>query len=258
MTVGHIGFHKQNPDCWLTTDHVFFYLGIIENRFNIQSTLDLFSDITWHILKLKFFMYFKAFLTDRSNTFNDDFDKGVLQSILRSIDFGRPQGDDSPSENVYGMCINLIFGVCCSAYFGRFATWKSPFGCMWRRLDCTWQISLTVGRSVPARKAPIKHENVLSSVTTRVLFDSDGHGQSNRLNMFILMTIIIWYTSATHGPHKCTQFCYRSCFDSANQQISVDVWGPIVMGSYIITFFVENDICCMYVTLVRIPIWPPW
>ena len=25
---------------------------------------------------------------------------------------------------------------------------------------------------------------------------------------------------------------YRSCFDSANQQISVRLWGPIVMGPY--------------------------
>ena len=60
------------------------------------------------------------------------------------------------------------------------------------------------------------------------------------------MDIIIWYTPATHGPHKCTQICYRSCFDYANQQISVDVWGPVVRGPYI-QFFVSRKtyVACM-------------
>ena len=47
------------------------------------------------------------------------------------------------------------------------------------------------------------------------------------------------YHTITIGPHKCAKICWLSqntsdseCFDAANQQIWVHLWGPGVMGVY--------------------------
>ena len=82
--------------------------------------------------------------------------------------------------------------------------------------DIIWIVcgnSIVVGRSVSTSG---------SLITTRLLFDSDG-------NEKIKLIIIIWYTPIRLDPHKC----YCLCFDSANQQIFMDLWGPITMGLYI-------------------------
>ena len=49
------------------------------------------------------------------------------------------------------------------------------------------------------------------------------------------------------GPHKCTQMCWLAqsktsdskCFDAANQQIWVHLWGPCMMGVYYIMIIIK-------------------